>query len=102
MIVVALFAVYGLLVELEAMMTFRQTGSRPMFLAGMASGGFMMFAVALVIARIPIGVSIGLGVILAMTAIFGGRYLRSRLFFPSGAMLAVSVITLAVLLRLRS
>jgi uncharacterized membrane protein (UPF0136 family) len=74
------------------------TGSRLMFLAGMASGGCMFLAVALLIAGVPIGVSIGLGVILAMTAIFGGRYVRSRLFFPAGAMLAVSLLALAAML----
>ena len=98
----AVFAVYGLLVELEAILTFRLTGNKPMFVAAMASGALMMTAVALVLAGIPIGASIGLGVILAMTAVFAGRYFRTRMFVTPGAMLAVSVVALAVLLALRS
>ena len=97
MIVVAVFAVYGMLVEVEAFLTFKQTGSKDTLLAGLLSGMLMMVAVVLLVLRVPIGASIGLGVILAMMGVFGFRYLRTRMFFPSGIMFAVSLLAVSML-----
>jgi len=38
--------------------------------------------------------------LLAMLAVFGSRYLKTRAFFPSGLMMIASLMTLGVLLRI--
>ena len=100
MIVAAVFVVYGLLVEIEALITYRQTGSKTTLFAGVASGMVVMVAAALLVLDVPIGASIGLGVILAMMGVFGSRYMKTRQFFPSGIMMTLSLMTLGVLFRL--
>jgi uncharacterized membrane protein (UPF0136 family) len=49
---------------------------------------------------VPVAASIGFGVLLAMLAVFGSRYMKTRAFLPAGLMMIVSLMTLVVLMRI--
>jgi uncharacterized membrane protein (UPF0136 family) len=101
MIVVAVFVVYALLVFVEAVMTYNRDGAKPSFIAGLISGVVVLLAAGLVlINQVSLGVSIGMGVMLAMMGVFGSRYMKTRAFFPTGVMMTLSLVALGVLFRL--
>jgi uncharacterized membrane protein (UPF0136 family) len=101
MIVVAVFVVYALLLFIEAVFSYGRTGGKPSFIAGLLSGVVVLSAAGLVlIDRVSLGVSVGLGVMLAMMGVFGSRYMRTRAFFPTGVMMTLSLLALGVLFRL--
>jgi uncharacterized membrane protein (UPF0136 family) len=101
MIVVVVFVVYALLLFIEAVMTYGRTGAKPSFIAGLLSGVVALSAAGLVLVNnVSLGVSVGMGVMLAMMGVFGSRYMRTRAFFPAGVMMTLSLVTLGVLFRL--
>ena len=101
MIVVVVFAVYALLLLIEAVMTYSRTGAKPSFIAGLISGAAVLSAAGLVLAgQGSLGVSIGMGVMLAMMGVFGSRYMRTRVFFPTGVMMTLSLAAIGVMFRL--
>jgi uncharacterized membrane protein (UPF0136 family) len=101
MIVVVVFVVYALLLFIEAVMTYGRTGGKPSFIAGLLSGVAALSAAGLVLVNnVSLGVSVGMGVMLAMMGVFGSRYMRTRAFFPAGVMMTLSLVTLGVLFRL--
>ena len=101
MIVVVVFVVYALLLVIEAVMTYGRTGAKPSFIAGLLSGVVALSAAGLVLVNnVSLGVSVGMGVMLAMMGVFGSRYMRTRAFFPAGVMMTLSLVTLGVLFRL--
>jgi uncharacterized membrane protein (UPF0136 family) len=101
MLVVIVFVVYALLLFAEAGMTYGKTQSRPTLTAGLLSGGVVVFATILVlIGQVSLGVSTGLGVMLAMMGVFGSRYMKTRAFFPTGIMMTITLVALGVLFRL--
>ena len=99
MAVVAVFAVYGLVLIIEAVLAYRGTGGKLTLLAGICSGIIAMGASALLLLQVPIGASIGMGLILAMMAVFGSRYMKTRELFPAGFMLVVSLVAMGALVR---
>jgi uncharacterized membrane protein (UPF0136 family) len=99
MIVVVVFVVYGLLLYAEAGMGYRQNGARSTLIAGIVTGTVVIAAAAFVVMQVPAGASVGLGVMLAMMAVFGSRYMRTRAFMPSGVMFVASLIALGILLK---
>ena len=101
MVVVALFVVYALLLFVEAVLSYGRNSAKPSFIAGLLSGVVVLAAAGLVlIEQVSLGVSIGLGVMLAMMGVFGSRYLKTRAFFPTGVMMTLSLVALGVLFRL--
>ena len=99
MVVVAVFVVYGLLVIIESVIAYRGTGGRFELLAGLCSGIISVGAGILLLLQIPIGASIGMGLMLAMMAVFASRYMRTRRFFTAGLMLIVSLVAMGALFR---
>ena len=99
MVVVAVFAVYGLLLIIEACMAYRGNEGKFMLLAGICSGVIAIGSGALLLLGIAIGASIGMGLMLAMMAVFASRYMRTRAFFPAGAMLIISLVAMGALVR---
>jgi len=97
MTVVDVFAVYGVLLLIEAVVTYRRTGGKHSLIAGVLSAALALAAAVLVHFRVPIGASVGLGVILAMVGVFGSRCLKTKTFMPAGIMLGVSAIALGIL-----
>jgi len=95
--VAGVFVMYGLLLFVEAGLTYRKTGGRPSLIAGMISGALLMLSATLILAEVAIGPSIGLGVTLAMLGNYGSRYSKTRIFMPAGVMLGASVVALAIL-----
>jgi uncharacterized membrane protein (UPF0136 family) len=99
MVVVAVFVVYGLLLIIEGVIAYRGTSGKLGLLAGICSGLISIGAAMLLQLRIPIGASIGLGLMLAMMAVFASRYMKTRAFFPAGLMLIVSLVAMGALVR---
>ena len=100
MIVPIVFLIYALLLFAEAAVTYRKTQARQTRLAGFLSGALVIVAAVLVMMQVSIGVSIGLGVVLAMMGVFGSRYMKTRAFFPTGAMMTISLLALGLLFGL--
>jgi uncharacterized membrane protein (UPF0136 family) len=98
-VVVAVFAVYGLLLIIEGVIAYRGTSGKLGLLSGICSGLISIGAAMLLQLRIPIGASIGLGLMLAMMAVFASRYMKTRAFFPAGLMLIVSLVAMGALVR---
>ena len=96
MVVVAVFVVYGLLLIIEACTAYRGNEGKFMLLAGICSGVIAIGSAALLLLGISIGASIGIGLMLAMMAVFASRYMRTRAFFPAGAMLIISLVAMGV------
>jgi len=92
MVVVVVFIVYGLLLFGDAGFGYRRTGGTPGLIAGLCSGTVAIAAGVLLMLGFPIGVSIGIGLLLAMMAVFASRYLKTRAFVPSGMMLMISFV----------
>ena len=80
-------------------MNYRRTGGKLVVLAGLASGMIAIGSAVLLAFDISIGASIGMGLILAMMAVFGSRYMRTRTFIPEGAMLILSLVAIGALAR---
>jgi uncharacterized membrane protein (UPF0136 family) len=99
MIVARVFLVYGILLYIEAAVGWRNSGNRQTMIAGIAAGSILMTAAILVGFELQqqLGSSIGVGATLAMTGNFGSRFSKSRKFVPAGLMLAISVVTLGIL-----
>lgn len=99
--VVLVFLVYALLLLAEAAMTYKKTQATPTLIAGLISAGVVITAAILVLMQeVSLGVSIGLGVMLAMMGAFGSRYMKTRDFFPTGVMMTLSLVALGVIFRL--
>jgi uncharacterized membrane protein (UPF0136 family) len=100
MIVAVVFLIYAALLFVEAVSSYRSSRARPTHIAGICSAAILVVAAVLILMDVPIAASIGIGVLLAMLAVFGSRYLKTRAFFPSGLMMIASLMTLGVLLRI--
>ena len=101
MIVVVVFVVYALLLFIEAVMTYGRTGAKPSFIAGLISGAIALVAAGLMLVnQASLGLSVGMGVMLAMMGVFGSRYMRTRAFFPTGVMMTLSLVALGIMFRL--
>jgi len=101
MIVVGVFVVYALLLFVEAVMSYDRSGSKPSFIAGLISGVAVLVAAGLVLLnQVSFGVSIGMGVMLAMMGVFGSRYMQTRAFVPTGVMMTLTLVSLGVLFRM--
>lgn len=92
MVVVGVFIVYGLLLFVDAGIGYRRTGGMPGLIAGVCSGTIAIAAGVLLLKGFSIGASIGIGVLLAMMAVFASRYLKTKAFMPSGWMLVFSFV----------
>jgi uncharacterized membrane protein (UPF0136 family) len=99
MVVVAVFAVYGLLLIIEACIAYRGNEGKLVLIAEICSGVIAIGSAALLFLGVSIGASIGMGLMLAMMAVFASRYMRTRAFFPAGAMLIVSLVAMGALFR---
>jgi uncharacterized membrane protein (UPF0136 family) len=99
MVVVGVFIVYGLLLFVDAAVGYSRTGGKPILIAGICSGIAAIAAGVLMHFAVPIGASIGIGVLLAMLAVFASRYMRVRDFVPSGLMLLASLVALGAIVR---
>ena len=97
MTVVDVFGVYGVLLLIEAVITYRRTGGKHSLIAGLLSATLALTAAVLVYLQVPIGASVGLGVMLAMAGVFGSRCMKTKTFMPAGIMLGVSAIALGIL-----
>ncbi len=87
---------YGLLLAAGGTMGYVKAGSRPSLIAGLASG-----AIALVLLGVTFGsprVALMLAILLgaAMSAVFAMRLKKTGKFMPSGMLLAVSVVEMAL------
>jgi uncharacterized membrane protein (UPF0136 family) len=100
MIVAVVFLVYGVLLFIEAGVSYRNSRAKPTFIAGVSTGSIVVVAAVLILMNVPVAASIGFGVLLAMLGVFGSRYLKTRAFFPAGFMMIASLMTLFVLLRI--
>jgi uncharacterized membrane protein (UPF0136 family) len=100
MIVAVVFLVYAALLFVEVGVSYQRLGSKSSLLAGICSGLILVVAAVLILLEVPIAPSIGFGVLLAMLGVFGSRYMKTRVFFPSGFMMLASLMTLGVLLRI--
>jgi uncharacterized membrane protein (UPF0136 family) len=92
MVVVVVFIVYGLLLFVDAGVEYRRTRGTPGLIAGLCSGTIAIAAGVTLLLGFPIGASIGIGLLLAMMAVFASRYLKTRAFMPSGLMFMISLI----------
>ena len=101
MIVETVFVIYGLLLFIEAVTSYYRGSGKPSFIAGLLSGILMLASAGLMLMnQASLGVSMGVGVMLAMMGVFGSRYLSPRRFFPTGVMMTLSLLALGVLFRL--
>lgn len=101
MIVETVFVIYGLLLFIEAVTSYYRGSGKPSFIAGLLSGILMLASAGLMLMnQASLGVSIGVGVMLAMMGVFGSRYMSTRRFFPTGVMMTLSLLALGVLFRL--
>ena len=101
MIVETVFVIYGLLLFIEAVTSYGRGSGKPSFIAGLLSGVLMLASAGLMMMdQGSLGVSMGVGVMLAMMGVFGSRYMSTRRFFPTGVMMTLSLLALGILFRL--
>jgi len=94
---VVVFAVYGALLYAEAVAGYLKSRSKWSLVAGIVSGTILMSSVWMLQHDVPIGASIGLGTTAAMLGSFASRYRHSKSFIPSGLMMVVSAVAIAIL-----
>ncbi|HEV3166841.1 MAG TPA: TMEM14 family protein [Isosphaeraceae bacterium] len=94
--------IYALLLACGGVMGYVKAGSKPSLVAGLASA--CLAILSLVVAAFQPTLGLGLGAVLALLllAIFGARFLKSRKFMPSGLLLVVSLVMVALLIVLAS
>lgn len=99
MIVAAVFLIYGVILYVEAVLSYQGSGNRQPLLPGIVSGTILLTAAVLVgfQLQVQIGASIGVGAALAMLGNFASRFMKSKRTMPDGVMLAISFVVLAIL-----
>ena len=88
---------YAILMLGGGLMGYR-AGSRPSLVAGLASGVLLLAAWQLSRTWYEVGLGLGALLALALSVVFGMRLAKTRKLMPSGMLLAVSLIALAVLI----
>lgn len=94
-----LLGVYAVLLAVGGGVGYRQAGSRPSLIAGLASGAVALVALGLSFAT-DAGFVVGAILAAALVALFAFRFAKGRKFMPAGLLALVSLAVL-ILLALR-
>ena len=96
MIVMVVFAAYGALLYAESIVGYLKSRRQWPLVAGIVSGTILMSAAWMLQRGIQGGASIGLGATAAMLGNFSSRYRKTKDFVPSGFMMVISALAVAI------
>ena len=94
---VGVISVYGVILIVGGIVGWRLSGSRISLTASLASAALLAVAYRVAFFHLLAGYLLALLVLLGLTVLFGLRLRKTGKFMPSGMMLAVSGIVLAIL-----
>ncbi len=95
-----LLILYGTLVEVGGVIGFVKAKSRPSLISGLTSGAVLTVSGIMALLAVPSGSYLGLVVTVALCALFGWRFARTKAMMPSGMMLLVSIAVAVILIAL--